>query len=213
MRGKILLLFFLVFSMPGLMMAESGENLWLRYEKVSNKVLDEYSGLKKIYVEESSPVIEVAQNELMKAIKAMTSVDAVVNKKLAGSSILMGVGLDEKINIQGLKDRLKNCGPEGYVIQTIGTGSDAQVVITANSDAGVLYGTFAFIRMLQSEEDIAAINIVESPKYELRLLNHWDNLNGTVERGYAGHSIWWNREKIFKVLKEHYQTYARANAR
>lgn len=212
MRGKILLLVFLVFSIPGMLSAESGENLWLRYGKVSDKVLDEYSGLKKIYVEENSPVIEVAQNELMKAIKGLTSVDAVLNRKMAGSSILMGVGLDEKIKNAELKDRLKECGPEGYVIQTVGTGRDAQVLITANSDAGVLYGTFAFIRLLQSEEDISAINIIESPKYEFRLLNHWDNLDGTVERGYAGHSIWWNREKDFDDLKEHYKIYARANA-
>ncbi len=212
MRGKILLLVILIFSMPGMLFAETGENLWLRYGKVSEHVLDEYSGLKNIYVEERSPVIEVAQSELVKAIKGMTSVDAAISKKVTGSSILMGVGLDEKMNIQGLKERLKGCGNEGYVIKTIGEGKDAQVVITANSDAGVLYGTFAFIRMMQNEEDIASIDIVESPKYELRLLNHWDNLNGTVERGYAGHSIWWNRKEDFKDLKAHYQTYARANA-
>jgi alpha-glucuronidase len=76
----------------------------------------------------------------------------------------------------------------------------------------VLYGTFAFIRKMQNEEEIAGLNMVEAPKYEQRLLNHWDNLNGTVERGYAGHSIWWNRDSEFEDLKEHYLTYARANA-
>jgi alpha-glucuronidase len=195
MRRNILLLFFLFFSMPGLILAESGENLWLRYDKVSDNVFDDYSVLEKLYVEGNSPVIGVAQNELINAIKGMTSVDLDLSKKVSGSSILLGVGLNEKIDVQGLEEGLESCGPEGYVIRTVGKDKETQVVITANTDAGVLYGTFAFIRMMQNEEDISAINVVETPKYELRLLNHWDNLDGTVERGYAGHSIWWNREK------------------
>jgi alpha-glucuronidase len=212
MREKILLLVLLVFSLPGLVSAESGENLWLRYVPVSETVLDDYSSLDKLYVEGNSPMLEVAKEELVKAIKGMTTVDASISRKIAGASVLLGVGLETKVDIPGLKEDLKECGDEGYVIKTTGEGNGLQVVISANSDAGVLYGTFAFIRMMQNEEQIAGIDIVETPKYQHRLLNHWDNLNGTVERGYAGHSIWWNRERSFDDLKEDYITYARANA-
>jgi len=212
MNRKIFLLFFLVVSLPGLVSAESGENLWLRYVPVSEMVLDDYSTLDKIYVEGKSPVINVAKEELLRALEGMTGVDAEINKKLSGSSVYLGVGLNEKMELPGIEEDLNTCGEEGFVIREIGGGKGLRIVITANTDAGVLYGTFAFIRKLQNEEKIQGLNIVEAPKYQHRLLNHWDNLDGTVERGYAGHSIWWNRERSFDDLKEDYVTYARANA-
>jgi alpha-glucuronidase len=85
--------------------------------------------------------------------------------------------------------------------------------VQANSDAGILYGVYELLRRQQTGEPIK--NEVENPSYEVRILNHWDNLNGTVERGYAGHSIFWRKENPFTVTerdKTLWQEYARANA-
>ena len=57
------------------------------------------------------------------------------------------------------------------------------IVIAANSDIGVLYGSFAFLRLIQTRQPIGALNIVSAPRTRIRVLDHWDNLNGTVERG------------------------------
>ncbi|MGN6266290.1 MAG: alpha-glucuronidase [Ginsengibacter sp.] len=85
--------------------------------------------------------------------------------------------------------------------------------VQANTDAGILYGVYELLRRQQTSEPIN--NQIFNPSYEVRILNHWDNLNGTIERGYAGHSIFWRKEDPFTVTdndKKLWQEYARANA-
>jgi alpha-glucuronidase len=74
-----------------------------------------------------------------------------------------------------------------------------------------LYGSFHLLRLLQTNEPIASLHIVSSPRLKLRLLNHWDNLNRTVERGYAGFSIW-NWHTLPGYIDQRYIDYARLNA-
>ncbi|HZW65255.1 MAG TPA: alpha-glucuronidase, partial [Hanamia sp.] len=85
--------------------------------------------------------------------------------------------------------------------------------VQANTDIGILYGVYELLRRQQTSEPIN--NEIFNPSYEVRILNHWDNLNGTVERGYAGHSIFWRKNDPFTVTdndKKLWQEYARANA-
>ena len=86
--------------------------------------------------------------------------------------------------------------------------------VEANSDIGILYGVYEILRRQQTGQDIH--DEICNPSYERRLLNHWDNLNGTIERGYAGLSIFWRRgEDSITVTsndKKLWQEYARANA-
>jgi len=85
------------------------------------------------------------------------------------------------------------------------------ILITANTDAGILYGVFHFLRLLQTHQPVSELAITSVPRIKLRMLNHWDNLNRTVERGYAGCSIWdWQRLPGF--IDQRYIDYARANA-
>ena len=85
------------------------------------------------------------------------------------------------------------------------------IVITANTDTGILYGVFHFLRLLQTHQPAYPLNIISFPRLKLRLLNHWDNLNRTVERGYAGFSIW-NWHTLPGYIDKRYIDYARANA-
>lgn len=86
--------------------------------------------------------------------------------------------------------------------------------IQANTDIGILYGVFELLRRQQTGESIK--EEVFNPSYERRLLNHWDNLDGTIERGYAGYSIFWRKGNDSLVVTEKdknlWQEYARANA-
>ncbi len=94
---------------------------------------------------------------------------------------------------------------DGYRITA--TGVEA---LTAN---GLLYGAFEYLRCKQANEPIK--ETVSNPSYQLRLLNHWDNLNGTIERGYAGLSIFWRGKNDLAVTdkdKALWREYARANA-
>jgi alpha-glucuronidase len=105
------------------------------------------------------------------------------------------------------KEELKQLGEEGFVIKA----KPGKTIITGNTDVAVLYGLFHYLRLMQSNQPITNLNIISVPKLKLRMLNHWDNLNRTVERGYAGFSIWdWHRLPGF--IDQRYIDYARANA-
>ena len=84
-------------------------------------------------------------------------------------------------------------------------------VITAHQEIGLLYGTFALLRLIQTQTPIDQLDVTSSPRVQYRLLNHWDNMNGSIERGYAGRSLWqW--DELPEKLDPRYSDYARANA-
>lgn len=106
-----------------------------------------------------------------------------------------------------LSDSKKNeVGDEGFVISRNGSKID----ISSKTGPGALYGAYALLRMADSGIEIQEYTL-ENPKYALRVLNHWDNLDGTIERGYAGESLW-NWDDLPFVLSPRYKEYARANA-
>jgi len=85
--------------------------------------------------------------------------------------------------------------------------------VEANTDLGILYGVYELLRRQQTGE--AVQDEISNPSYAIRIMNHWDNLNGTVERGYAGMSIFWRKDDPFVITgqdKTRWQEYARANA-
>ncbi|MBN2425865.1 MAG: hypothetical protein JXR46_04860 [Calditrichaceae bacterium] len=110
----------------------------------------------------------------------------------------------EEVNLSIKYD--KSIKGDGYKLDDSG--------VQANTDLGILYGVYELLRRQKSDQ--TAKDIISNPSYELRLLNHWDNLDGTIERGYAGYSIFWRNEKDSLTVTEQdkllWQEYARANA-
>jgi alpha-glucuronidase len=98
--------------------------------------------------------------------------------------------------------RQKGLAKDGYTIKSL----NGKIVITAANDAGLLYGAYHLLRLQETGEPCDMLDIKEEPFYDLRILNHWDNPNGTVERGFAGRSIFLNPDP------ERMKMYARANA-
>ena len=86
--------------------------------------------------------------------------------------------------------------------------------VQANTELGILYGAYELLRRQQTGQAISSE--ISNPSYERRVLNHWDNLDGSIERGYAGQSIFWHDEaKGFAVTEKDrtlWKEYARANA-
>ncbi len=85
------------------------------------------------------------------------------------------------------------------------------LLVAARQDVGVLYGTFHLLRLLQRGTSLRGLEVRESPRVALRLLNHWDNLDRYVERGYAGSSLW-DWQTLPQWRDPRYTDYARANA-
>jgi alpha-glucuronidase len=95
----------------------------------------------------------------------------------------------------------------GYTIKSV----QNKLVISAEKEIGLLYGVYHILRLQQTKSSITNLDITEKPSYDVRILNHWDNLDGTIERGYAGHSLWkW--EDLPNTISPRYEEYARANA-
>ena len=95
----------------------------------------------------------------------------------------------------------------GYTIKS----AQNKLVISAEKETGLLYGVYHILRLQQTKSALTNVNITEKPSYDIRILNHWDNLDGTIERGYAGHSLWkW--EDLPNKISPRYEEYARANA-
>ncbi len=192
--------------------ADTGHRLWLRYEPLPARSADIYrQRIKSIAVHGNSDTFNILRTELKVGCEALLGTQFVVGSR-DDASVVAGLPQTSTL-IRKLRwePELKTLGPEGFRIRTIRDGDRPVIVIASSTDIGALYGAFHFLRLLQTEQSIDRLQIDQSPRLKLRLLNHWDNLDGSIERGYAGKSLWkWNElpEKINYRLPE----YARANA-
>jgi len=109
------------------------------------------------------------------------------------------------------KSIIGGLGSDGYLIRSTNEDGRRITLIAANTGAGVLYGAFALLRHVQTGGTLDNVSLTSKPQIALRMLDHWDNLDGSVERGYAGRSIW-----DWWILPGHVDPrltdYARANA-
>lgn len=191
--------------------AEDGYNLWLRYNILENNSLkDEYCSkfqYLKLYGETDQS--SVAIKELKMGIKGLLGRSIVFSNSgdKDGIVIITTDSVPEMI----ISAELIPLGQEGYIIKSIEKEDKYKILLAANTETGILYGVFHLLRLLQTEQSIENLNITEIPKVKYRLLNHWDNLDRTVERGYAGFSIW-NWHYLPDYILPRYIDYARANA-
>ena len=211
---KTLSLALLLFISDSLL-AEDGYDLWLRYKQVDNRtILTSYKQyITELYVTGKSSTIEAVKEELMNSLSGLLQTKPVFTTVIRkNGTLVIGTAISTSvINNLALQDELEQTGPEGYVIVSRIINGKKCTIITASTDIGVLYGTFHFLRLMLTQQPVTSLNIISSPKIKLRLLNHWDNLNRTVERGYAGFSIW-NWHTLPTYLDKRYKDYARANA-
>ncbi|MCB0748779.1 MAG: alpha-glucuronidase, partial [Ignavibacteriae bacterium] len=195
--------------------AEDGYKLWLRYNIVSDpQLLDEYNDIiKNVKIEGSSETMHIIKNVLELGLTGLLGKDNIEYDNTKKNGLLVVGSLENLSNtfLLRIKDKVINLGEEGYLIFNEKIDGNITTVITGNTDIGVLYGTFQFLKLLQTNQNIKNISIESSPKINLRVLNHWDNLDRTVERGYAGFSIWdWH--KLPDYIDQRYIDYARANS-
>jgi alpha-glucuronidase len=207
---KTFLLFICAISFYITLKAEDGYRLWLRYDKIKDaKQLTEYQkNIKAFKVHGTSATLLAAKNELQNGLAGMIGLSS---NAAATSNIVNVISLASGTSVDGvdLKEKLKNVKPEGFVIFT--SSKSRSIIIASATDIGALYGTFHFLRLIQTNQSISNLSIESSPKVDVRILNHWDNLDRTVERGYAGFSLW-DWQKLPEYIDPRYIDYARANA-
>ena len=170
--------------------ADDGYALWLRsIAKVDRQAVVTALG--------DSATLTLAASELRRALPMETP--AIVVATASAPSV------------RALTLPFSTLGDEGYLVRNVTLNGKRVILVAGNSDRGTLYGAFALIRHLATGGQAAAVNLRSAPKVKLRVLNHWDNLDESVERGYAGQSIWdWWTLPDFRDPR--YTDYARANA-
>ena len=189
----------LLFTCAGL--AESGEDAWLRYARLDPGVASRYASMPAVLVKLGhSAVSQSAQAELLRGIRGML-----------GRSLRVETGVtSEPAVVVGTVDEIRALdaafNPHGELradafalISTQIKGRDA-LVITGATDRAVLYGAFALLRKIAQGESISALDEVQVPSAPVRWVNQWDNPDGSIERGYAGQSIFFENGGVRQDL-------------
>lgn len=217
-HARITFLIILILIDSQSVQADDGYRLWLKYDLIRDaKIRDSYKRLiQKTLIIGNSSVMNVVETELSMAVHGLLGKPLLHSKTLTHNTLIVAL---ENALPPDILDRINHdmnvasidFGDEGFVICTIRKSSVTYTIIMSRDESGLLYGVFHFIRLLQTCQDINNLNIISSPKIKLRVLNHWDNLDRTVERGYAGFSLWdWH--KLPDYIHPYYIDYARANA-
>ncbi len=166
--------------------AEDGYDLWLRYRPlppaVQRQLQADISGL--VAAAQPSPVAQSALAELSRGIGGLSGRAPPRLQSLRNGSLLVGTPASVAA-IAALKLPLQALGEEGYLLRSVRQQGNRIIVIAANTDRGVLYGSFALLAHLQRGGTLGNLDIHSAPRVQLRMLDHWDNLDGRVERGYA----------------------------
>ena len=169
--------------------------------------------VRQIRVDGTSATCGIIRDELRSATTAMLGSTVPLNENgLPDGTVIVGTpGNSALVRDLNWTADLRAIGDEGYLIRSARIAKHPVTVIAANSEIGALYGAFHFLRLMQTGQPIDRLDITERPALQLRLMNHWDNPNGTIERGYAGRSLWqWN--ELPEKLSPRYADYARACA-
>jgi len=210
---------FYVFALLSITISSSqtpaGYDLWLEYSEIREPtILSEYQKLtNSIFFSGGNSILLNAQNELVKGLDAMLGQASDIQDSPNLSNTMWVVkkdGLNQELQ-SALKGYFEQIGKEGFIIKSVSVDGKNILLISANEDTGILYGVFKFLQLMKMQKSLDEINLTEAPKIDLRMLNHWDNLDRTIERGYAGFSLW-NWQKLPKYIDQRYKDYARANA-
>ena len=200
---------------PGTLPDETGADLWLRYPKVSlaARLAQYQAAFTHVVSSGDAASTQAATEELVQGLSGLTgtSVTRAAAVQGAGAVVIGTPANSTLIAALPLASELPALGPEGYLVRTAQVQGENVIAVAANTEVGVLYGSFALLRHLATHSALDQLSLSGSPKIKNRLLNHWDNLTGTVERGYAGASLW-NWAQLPGTLSPRYKAYARANA-
>lgn len=189
-----------------------GYQAWLGYRRIpSGNLREQYLPYNRIMIEEHAErdvIIQAAIAELTGGLEGMLGqAPAVLSSQEPSPGIALGIlGSSAVIDGAFQEGTSLRVGEEGYVIRTDNlTGC---ITIGAVSSVGILYGVFHLLRLLGTGTPLAGLDILENPVNQLRMVNQWDNIDGSIERGYAGKSIFYADNKITSDL-ERIRDYAR----
>ena len=149
---------------------------------------------KNIFAKEDNAVIQTAVTELKYALEEIFDTEVCIHKnRPKGPHIFVGTVAKARDEGYEIEADLKR---EGFCVKNVTENNDDFILIAGNDNSGVLYGIFYFIRSISIGKAIQEISAVDYPRNQLRIINHWDNISGKIERGYAGDLIFYKNDRI-----------------
>ncbi|MFL9585274.1 alpha-glucuronidase family glycosyl hydrolase [Stenotrophomonas sp. AB1(2024)] len=192
--------------------AEDGYALWMRYVPLAPALAADYrTQLGEVVAPDQTPTQRAAREELVRGLTGLLGRAPRMQAAAAGDHALVLGTPQSSALIAPFRDEMASLGDDGYLLRRTRIGGRDVLLVAARQDIGVLYGVFHLLRLLQTGASLNALEVRESPRVRLRVLNHWDNLDGHVERGYAGRSLW-DWQTLPEWRDPRYTDYARANA-
>ncbi|MGW7750647.1 alpha-glucuronidase family glycosyl hydrolase [Streptomyces violaceusniger] len=194
--------------------AEDGYDLWLRYRRVEDpSQLGRYrAALGTLVWQGGGPLQRSAVEELVRGLTGLlgTRVAPRTSAPLHAALVVGTPTSSTLIRELVPAADLAELGDEGYVVRRVTRRGRDFTVVAAHADRGVLYGAFHLLRLVQTRRPLEHVDLTERPAAPLRMADHWDNDDGSIERGYAGRSFF-DWEKLPR-LDTRYTDYARVLA-
>ena len=176
--------------------AGTGGDAWLRYAPLESAVRARYDSLPpNVVVLGDSVVLRSAQKEMIRGIKSMTGRTLDAGKNLQKKAIILGTLAEIHTALPKLVPP-RPLGADGFWLVAAQVRGVDCLIVTSPTDRGVLYGVFSFLRKVALGENLAKLNELQQPHAAIRWVDQWDNLNGTIERGYAGPSIFFEKGSV-----------------
>jgi len=203
MRAKILLPITILSGLitgiwpAGIARAESGYDAWLRYAPLTAAAKAKYKSLPaSVVVLGDAPVLRTSQDELIRGLRGMLGRTFRAETKLPQeSAIILGDFKAVREVAAQWRAPVLASGDGFWLTRAHVHGFDC-IIIAGATDRGVLYGVFHFLRKLALEEDLSNLNEKHEPYAPVRWVNQWDNLDGRIERGYGGRSIFFDNGTV-----------------
>nr|WP_225210037.1 alpha-glucuronidase family glycosyl hydrolase [Xanthomonas surreyensis] len=202
----------LAFLLPiAVAQAEDGYDLWLRYQPLAEAQAAPWrAAATQLVTSADTPMQRAARDELRRGLGGLLGAEPplAASADRAGAIVL---GTPATPAVARLRLDTRGLGEEGYLIRSVVVEGRPVTAIVGGGERGALYAAFRFLRLLQTGQAPAPLALRDAPRVKLRVLDHWDNLDGVVERGYAGASLW-DWQKLPGYVDPRYTDYARANA-
>ncbi len=181
--------------------AESTHDAWLRYAPIERTAREKYASFPAaVVVLGDSPTLGTAQRELIRGARGMLEKTLRAKKELPREkAIVLGTIVSIQALVPGFSAR-SSLGEEGFWLTTENLRGFQCLIVTATTDRGVLYGVFALLSKIAQIADLSDLNEVQQPYAPLRWVDQWDNLDGGIERGYGGRSIFFEDGKVLTDL-------------
>src|SRR6266567_6690757 len=180
----------LLLLVPSFCWSETGAEAWLRYHDLKTSSLPDL-----VAAVGNSNVVRTAANELVHALAGKPKAQGTAGQLPAKDAFVLGTWKDIHALFPELLAARLPAG-DGFWLKTVRSRGARYWLIIGRTDRGVVYGTFSLLSIIGQQKDVSTLDDVQTPSAPIRWVSEWDNLDGSIERGYAGRSIFFENGAV-----------------